>query len=301
MVKIDAVLKCLCIWGRKMNEPRVLIVDDEKQVCTLLERTFSSWDMTTASVSSPLLAADEVQKQFYNVILLDVFMSEVNGMDLLAHIGNLCPHTKVIIMTGYAYKEMAVKALKIGAFDFLEKPIALDLLDHVVRRALSTQRIELEHKRTLEELKHRNKELMETNAALSVLTRTIERTRKETEKLIILQVGTLIAPLIEDMKKDTSLKAYEAQLALLSSYIDDITSGLSTSLHVNTTLSIREVRVALMIENDMRTKEIAAHLCISPETVKAYRRNIRKKLGIAGTRHQLHTYLHSIGEYHRGA
>jgi signal transduction histidine kinase len=87
-----------------------------------------------------------------------------------------------------------------GAFDFLEKPIALDLLEHTVRRALSTQRIELEHKRTLEELEHRNKELMETNAALSVLTRNIERTRQETEKLIILQVRSLIVPLLEDMK-----------------------------------------------------------------------------------------------------
>jgi FixJ family two-component response regulator len=294
MVKTDEALKCLCMWGQKMNEPRVLIVDDEKQVCTLLERIFSSWNMTAASISNPLLVADEVRKQFYNVILLDVFMSEVNGMDLLAHIGNLCPYTKVIIMTGYADKEMAVKALRIGAFDFLEKPIALDLLDHAVRRALSTQRIELEHKRTLEELKHRNKELMETNAALSVLTRNIERTRQETEKLIILQVRALIVPLIEDMKKDRGMKAYESQLALLSSYIDDITSGLSTNLHVNTALSFRELRVALMIENDMTTEEIAAHLCISPETVKTHRRNIRKKLGIAGTRHQLHTYLRSI-------
>ena len=280
--------------GRKIKEPRVLIVDDEKQVCTLLEEVFSAWDITAASIANPLLVADEVQRQSYNIILLDVFMSEVNGMDLLARLGHLCPDTKVIIMTGYADKDMAIKALRMGAFDFLEKPIALDLLEHTVRRALSTQRIELEHKRTLEELKHRNKELMETNAALSVLTRNIERTRQETEKLIILQVRSLIVPLLEDMKKDKSMKAYESQLALLSSYIDDITSGLSTNLHVNTPLSFRELRVALMIGNDMTTEEIAAHLHISPETVKTHRRNIRKKLGIAGTRHQLHSYLRSV-------
>jgi DNA-binding CsgD family transcriptional regulator len=49
-----------------------------------------------------------------------------------------------------------------------------------------------------------------------------------------------------------------------------------------------------MIGNDMTTEEIAAQLCISPETVKTHRRNIRKKLGIVGTRHQLNNYLRSL-------
>jgi DNA-binding CsgD family transcriptional regulator len=163
-----------------------------------------------------------------------------------------------------------------------------------VRRALSTQRIELEHKRTLEELRHRNRELSETNTALSVLTRNIERTRQETEKLIILQVRSLIVPLLEELKKDKSMQAYKPQLALLSSYVKDITSGLSTNLRMNTALSFRELRVALMIGNDMTTEEIATQLCISPETVKTHRRNIRKKLGLAGTRHQLNNYLRSL-------
>jgi DNA-binding CsgD family transcriptional regulator len=63
---------------------------------------------------------------------------------------------------------------------------------------------------------------------------------------------------------------------------------------MNTAMSFRELRVALMIGNDMTTEEIAAQLCISPETVKTHRRNIRKKLGIAGTKHQLNNYLRSL-------
>ena len=144
------------------------------------------------------------------------------------------------------------------------------------------------------ELRHRNGELMETKAALPVLTRNIERTRQDTEKLITLQVRALIVPLIEELQKDTSMKAYESQLALLSTYIEDSTSGLSTNLHVNTALSFRELRIALMIGNDMTTEEIAAHLRISPETVKTHRRNIRKKLGILGTRRKLSTSLRAL-------
>jgi DNA-binding NarL/FixJ family response regulator len=250
--------------------------------------------MMAESLTNPRLVAKAVQKKFYNIVLLDFFMSDAPGLDLFANIGKFCPDTKIIIMTSYADKETTVKALRMGAFDFLEKPITTDLLDHIVRRALSTQRIELEHKRTLEELRHRNRELRETNTALSVLTRNIERTRQETEKLIILQVRSLIVPLIEELKKDQSMQAYKPQLALLSGYVKDITSGLSTNLHINTALSFRELRVALMIGNDMTTEEIAAQLCISPETVKTHRRNIRKKLGIAGTRHQLNNYLRSL-------
>ena len=277
-----------------MSNPRILVVDDDKQICAWLEEVFSSWEMTAESITDPHVVADEVQRKFYNIILLDVFMSEVQGIDLLVSRGNICPDTKVIIMTDYADKELAIKALRMGAFDFLEKPIARDLLNHAVRRALSVQCIELEHKSTLEELGHRNRELMETNAALSVLTRNIERTRQETQRLIILQVRALILPLIEELKKDTSMKAYESQLALLSTYIEDITSGLSTNLHVNTALSFRELRIALMIGNDMTTEEIAAHLRISPETVKTHRRNIRKKLGILGTRRKLSSSLRSL-------
>jgi FixJ family two-component response regulator len=277
-----------------MSNPRILVVDDDKQSCALLEGILSSWGMMAESITNPHFVADEVQRKFYNIILLDVFMSEVQEMDLLPGRGNICPDTKVIIMTDYADKELAIRALRMGAFDFLEKPIARDLLNHAVGRALSVQRIEFEHKSTLEELGHRNKELMETNAALSVLTRNIERTRQETERLIILQVRALILPLIEELKKDTSMKAYESQLALLSTYIEDITSGLSTNLHVNTALSFRELRIALMIGNDMTTEEIAAHLRISPETVKTHRRNIRKKLGILGTRRKLSSSLRSL-------
>jgi FixJ family two-component response regulator len=280
--------------GQKMKEPWVLIVDDDENVCLSLEKMFSAWGMMAESLTNPRLIAKVIQKRFYNIVLLDIFMSEVHGLDLCANIGTHCPDTKIIIMTRYADKAMTIKALRMGAFDFLEKPITTDLLDHTVKRALSTQRIELEHKRTLEELRHRNRELRETNTALSVLTRNIERTRQETEKLIILQVRSLIMPLIEELKKDKSMQAYKPQLALLSSYVKDITSGLSTNLHMNTALSFRELRVALMIGNDMTTEEIAAQLCISPETVKTHRRNIRKKLGIVGTRHQLNNYLRSL-------
>jgi FixJ family two-component response regulator len=215
-------------------------------------------------------------------------------MELLVSIAELRPATKVIIMTGYADTEMAIQALRLGAFDFLEKPIAVDLLYHTVKRALDTQCLELEHKKTLEELSHRNRELLETNEALAVLVKNIERTKQETERRIILQVRSLIMPIVENLRKDKNLRIYESQLVTLANYIEDITSGLATNLQETPSLSFRELRIALMIKYGMTSEEIAGHLHITLETVKTYRRSIRKKLGLTGTKHRLTAYLEHL-------
>jgi hypothetical protein len=66
----------------KMGKPRVLIVDDDEQICRLLEATLSSWRMTTKSITNPLLVMDHLRKTFYNLVLLDIVMPEMSGLDL---------------------------------------------------------------------------------------------------------------------------------------------------------------------------------------------------------------------------
>ena len=197
-------------------------------------------------------------------------------------------------MTGYADKEIAIKALKMGAFDLLEKPIAMDLLYHAVRRAIDMRNSEIEHERILEELRGRNQKLIEMNDTLSEVMKAVERIRQTTEKRIIQQIRTLIIPFMEDLQEDKNLQMYRSRFATLSGYIEEIESGLVTNLQKNFPLSPRELRVALMIKDAMKNQEIARCLHISLETVKAYRRNIRKKLGLTGTKNNLHTYLDSL-------
>src|SRR5919108_2282759 len=104
-----------------MSAVRLLIINDEIELCEFLEKIFSSWDMKAKSLTNPLLVADELRENLYNVILLDMSLPQMNGMDLLVGITELCPATKVIIMNSDADTEMAIQALGRGAFDFLEK------------------------------------------------------------------------------------------------------------------------------------------------------------------------------------
>jgi DNA-binding NarL/FixJ family response regulator len=239
------------------------------------------------NISKPIDAIKEIYKTKYHVILLDIFMPGISGLDVLYEIKRYSHESKVIIMTGYADKNMAIKALKMGAFDLLVKHTALDLIYNAVRRAI-------EHERILEELRCRNQRLLEMNDTLSEVMKAVERIRQTTEKRIIEQIRTLIIPFMEDLKEDKNLQMYRSQFAKLSGYIEEIESGLVTNLQRNFPLSPRELRVALMIKDAMKNQEIAKYLHISPETVKTYRRNIRKKLGLTGTRNNLCTYLDSL-------
>ena len=297
-----------------MSKTQVLIIDDDPQVCRLLAQMITAWQMTANSLTEPLLVPGDVQLTDYQLILLDVMMSDMNGLDLLVDLQKLSPDTKVIIMTGYADKDLAIQALRRGAFDFLEKPIAMDLLAHAVQRALRTQQMELEHRSALEQLERNqkvleartaqleqsNRELLETNTALSVLARNVERTRQETERQVREQLQRLIIPVLENhiasLRQHDHLEYYESQLTMLSQYIADVGSGLATSLQARTALSSMELRVALLIQHGLGSDAISEQLSISPETVKTHRRNIRKKLGLTGTKSRLRPYLQSLDQ-----
>ena len=288
-------------------DTRLLIVDDDHQLCDALQQMISGWGINTRVTTKPTLVANQVKDTFFNIVLLDIVMPEKSGFDLIPEINRLCPETKIIIMTGHADKERAIKALRLGVFDFLEKPIKMELLHHCVVRALDTQKIKLELSRTLEELKrkqsdllahkqrleHVNEELFENNNALSVLARNLERTRQESEMRIVLKIRSLIMPIVEKLQQDEKLKRYKAELSMLEDHIETLTSGLGTDTRIAPVLSASELRIASMVMNGLTSIAITKHLHISLNTVKTHRRNIRRKLNINHAHYNLRTYLES--------
>jgi FixJ family two-component response regulator len=289
---------------------KILIVDDEPIVCELLEAMASSLGIKAKSITRSLKVMDEVRKTFYNLVLLDVFMPVRSGFELIPDIQKASSDTKIIIITGRTDKEVAIKALRLGAFDFLEKPINMDLLSYSVNRALHIQETELEYKKTRETLEHSqadlldhkekledlNRRLIQTNQALTVLAQNIAREREETEKRIVLKTRSLIIPIIERLQHDKNLKRYEAELIMLVKHLEDLTSGLAADTKIATSLSFSELRIASLIKNGLTTEEIAKHLHISPSTIKTHRKNIRRKLGINNRQQNLRNYLDSTLE-----
>ena len=229
-----------------MSQSSVLILDDDAQTGRMLRTALASWGLTADTLQEPTRALDLLRQHEYDLILLDVVMPDVSGMDLLASIREVCPAACVIMMTGYADTAMAIEALRMGAFDFLEKPIELQLLQHAVKRALETQAMARAHQHTLSELQRSkgelqaytahleqlNTELRETHHAMLVLARNADRTRQDTEERIIAHLRSLVLPLIGDMQQDERLQPYQARLSLLVNAIEEAVAGLATHLAV---------------------------------------------------------------------
>ena len=146
----------------------------------------------------------------------------------------------------------------------------------------------LGHKLELEKV---NKELLDTNNAISVLARNIDKNKEEAEKKIALTVNSNIMPIIEKLKDYKTLKDHQSELDVLSAYLNNITTSLSNGTHIIVRLSPSEMRVAAMIKNGLTSKEIATKLNISLDTVKTHRKNIRKKLKIHNSDINLANYL----------
>ena len=134
------------------NKGRILIVDDELVVRDSLARWFTAEGYDVKPLASAREAL-EVATQEWDLALLDIKMPGMDGMDLEAKLKEADPDLILIMMTGYATVDTAVKALKNGAYDYLTKPVDPDELSHLVGKALEHRRTKREVARLQENLK----------------------------------------------------------------------------------------------------------------------------------------------------
>jgi len=131
-----------------MTNVRVLIVDDEIETCALLREIMEKEGYSVQVAHEGQTALDLVINQHPDVVLSDIQMPGMNGIQLLMAIHQHQPSTQVILLTAYGSLSTAVEGIKAGAFDYLSKPFVLDEIRNVVRHALDHKRM-LEENRTL--------------------------------------------------------------------------------------------------------------------------------------------------------
>jgi len=131
---------------------RILIVDDELVVRDSLRKWFTSECYSAQTASSGREALEAIQRQEFDIALIDIKMPGMDGMELQARFKQADPELAVMIMTGYASVETAVQALKRGAYDYITKPVDPDELSHLVANALEHQRARREVARLREDL-----------------------------------------------------------------------------------------------------------------------------------------------------
>jgi two-component system response regulator PilR (NtrC family) len=116
--------------------PKILLVDDEPSILSVLSTLLKAegYEVTVASGGED--AKEELSQNDYDLMISDIRMSPVNGMDLLRKVHDERPGMSVIMLTAYGSVETAIDALKLGAFDYVTKPFKVDELLITVQRAL---------------------------------------------------------------------------------------------------------------------------------------------------------------------
>ena len=133
--------------------PTVLVVEDEPLVREALGQTLELASITPILTSAFVVAKDHIDRDFPGIILSDIRMPGRDGLYLLDYVKSVDPDLPVILLTGEGDIPMAVDAIRKGAFDFLEKPCANDVLVDAVRRAQRTRALVLENRRLKEEIR----------------------------------------------------------------------------------------------------------------------------------------------------
>ena len=133
----------------------ILVVDDDMAHRTMLVTLLGGWGYATAEADDGALAVSAVAETPYDLVLMDVRMVKMSGIQALEKLKTVNPAVPVIIMTAYSSVESAVEALKKGAYDYLTKPLDFDTLRLTLERALEHVRLKGENRRLREKLGQR--------------------------------------------------------------------------------------------------------------------------------------------------
>src|SRR5262245_28379953 len=126
--------------GRTPRMPTLLVVDDEPNVRYSLEKSLRSDTLHVVSACSGMQGLELIRRQPPDVVVLDVRLSAMSGLDVFDRIRELDPRLPVIIITAYAATETAIEAMKRGAFEYLLKPVDFHQLRDVVGSAVELSR-----------------------------------------------------------------------------------------------------------------------------------------------------------------
>ncbi|RQV98921.1 response regulator [bacterium] len=124
-----------------MEQKNVLIVDDEKNIRLTLSQALSAIDLNPESAMNGEEALDKLQKKKYSLILLDLKMPGMDGMEVLRRVRTQRPDIKVIIITAHGTVDSAVEATKLGAVDFIQKPFAPKEIRDLVTLVLDREKL----------------------------------------------------------------------------------------------------------------------------------------------------------------
>ncbi len=165
----------------------LLLLDDEVNLCRSLGRALQREDLSVETFNSPPAALEALGRNAYAVALVDLLMPEMGGLDFLREVRRLSPDTLVIIMTAYATIQTAVEAMRLGAFDYLQKPFTNEEARRHIERALQHFRLQQENRNLRGQLVSRYgmSNIVGVSGAMQEVFRVIERVANSSATVLI--------------------------------------------------------------------------------------------------------------------
>jgi len=164
----------------------ILIVDDEADICMLTAGILQDEGFQTREAGDSTAALQAIESRRPNLVLLDIWLegSELDGMEILERLSTLDPEIPVVMMSGHGTIEFAVKAINLGAYDFIEKPFTADRMILVAERAIEAARLRRENK----EMRLRaggNIELVGNSPVITQLRQSINKVAPTNSRVLI--------------------------------------------------------------------------------------------------------------------
>ena len=149
----------------------LVVVDDDRYIVTLLEDVFQQEGMEVQSFTNSVEAQAHLRSHRADLVITDIKMPDVTGLDLLRDVKQRSPETLVIIITGYASLQTTLEAVQLGAFDYITKPFLLGEVKLVVQRAVEQLNLERENGRLLSRVQELEGEFQRLQESFDDLSR----------------------------------------------------------------------------------------------------------------------------------
>jgi len=170
----------------KKIKGNILVVDDEKSMREILEIFLKSEGYGVSVAENGEKAIDAVRKDIFDLIITDMKMPKVGGLELLKNVKQIAPDTIVVIITAFGTTDSAVEAMKLGAYDYIQKPFQLDNIRLVVKNALEKQKLQKDVSLLKQQLKPPSLEnIIGKSQSMQTLFSVISKTAESNASVLI--------------------------------------------------------------------------------------------------------------------
>jgi response regulator RpfG family c-di-GMP phosphodiesterase len=249
------------------DRPRVLVVDDEKFIRDILADFLGMEGYIVRTAEDGSSAVSELSRARYDMVISDLKMPKMGGLELLKEVSRAHPETLTVIMTGFGTVETAIDAMKRGAYDYILKPFKVEEIVHIVQRGLEKRRLSAENMRLREAVSlYKVSEAIAASLSLDEVVATIVDTG----------LNEVRADIVACWLEDSEAGFFERSLQRATALADDVTAGELDSQVIAARLATGEP----LVEQGARAAELfRAPPSLSVQSLAIVPLRMRDRLG----------------------